>query len=178
MPLTHSGGDWIFTAFMGHNLWPLWWSISSYSDGFCSIIVHYGERWPHSHARNDWFQQHCITVKFSPDAERSQKRCKIKFCCFWQFIKGSSAARIMTLTTHLLWFVGEHACLFHCKTKSINFLFFLNIYCISLIFICINGWIIKRNRETGSASDYSGHWGTAVAVILPALSLAVSTNCR
>lgn len=46
MPLRCSGGGWVFStpAFAGHNLRLLWWSICSYSDGFCSIIVHYWER--------------------------------------------------------------------------------------------------------------------------------------
>lgn len=66
MPPRHSGGGCTFSprVFTGHNLWPLWWSISSYSDGFCSIIAHYGERWLHNHARNDWFplQWHYIEI--------------------------------------------------------------------------------------------------------------------
>lgn len=66
LPLRRSGGGWVFSAraFAGHNLWPLWWSISSYSDGFCSIIVHYGERWPHHHA-TDVIGSRCsdITLK-------------------------------------------------------------------------------------------------------------------
>lgn len=45
MPLRCSGGGWVFStpAFAVHNLRLLWWSICSYSDGFCSIIVHYWE---------------------------------------------------------------------------------------------------------------------------------------
>lgn len=85
MPLRCSGDSWVFStpAFAGLNLRLLWWSICSYSDGFCSIIVHYWERGLAGFMVRRW---NGITIgSFNHRSTFGSVESKLKLCCFPSF---------------------------------------------------------------------------------------------